>query len=96
MLRISSRNGAGQTTLIVEGKLAGPCVVELEKCWRAATDRGLPGLIVVDLTNVGFVDTTGKQLLTQMYADGIKLCATGLMSKLIIEEIENAQRSHKS
>ena len=34
MLRITACDSSGATRLLVEGKLAGACVGELEKCWR--------------------------------------------------------------
>ena len=88
MLRITTRNIAGDVGLFIEGKLAGPCVGELEKCWRRAVDGEAPLPALVDLTDVSFIDTNGKQLLAQMREHGIKLIANGLMSKLFLDEIE--------
>ena len=91
VLRITSRNIAGDNGdvgLFIEGKLAGPCVGELEKCWRRAVDGELPLPTVIDLTDVSFIDANAKQLLTQMREHGIKLVANGLMSKFFIDEIE--------
>ena len=58
------------TRFVVEGKLAGACTGELEKCWQAATSAGSEGSILVDLTGVTFVDAPGKQLLTRMHERG--------------------------
>lgn len=88
MLRITTRVIAGDVGLFVEGRLAGPCVSELEKCWRRAEAGELPVPTVIDLTEVSFIDSYGKQLLSQMHEHGIKLIANGLMSKFLIEEIE--------
>lgn len=46
-------------------------------------------MLLVDLTNVSFVDDHGKELLTHMHNKGIKLFSTSLMTKCLIEEIEN-------
>jgi anti-anti-sigma regulatory factor len=90
VLRITTRIIAGEVGLFVEGRLAGACVGELEKCWRRAEAGESPVPAVVDLTNVSFIDAHGKQLLIQMRQHGIKLVANGLMSKFVIEEIERA------
>lgn len=90
MLRITTRVIAGDVGLFVEGRLCGPCVSELEKCWRRAVDGESPLPVLVDLTHVSFIDASGKQLLTQMHEHGIKLVADGLMSKFVIDEIEHS------
>ena len=88
MLRITTRVIAGDVGLFVEGRLAGACVGELEKCWRRAVAGEAPVPAVIDLTHVSFIDAYAKQLLAQMHEQGIKLVANGLMSKLVIDEIE--------
>jgi anti-anti-sigma regulatory factor len=88
VLRITTRNIAGDVGLFIEGKLAGPCVSELENCWRRAVAGESPLPSLVDLTDVSFIDANAKQLLAQMHEHGIKLVANGLMSKFFIDEIE--------
>lgn len=89
MLRITTRVIDGDVSLFIEGRLSGPCVAELEKCWQGAVAGQCPLPTLVDLTDVSFIDTNGKQLLSQMHEHGIKLVANGLMSKFIIDEIEH-------
>lgn len=88
MLRITTRTIAGDISLFIEGKLAGPCVGELEKCWQRAVAGESPLPSLIDLTEVSFIDANGRQLLVQMHEYGIKLVANGLMSKFFIDEIE--------
>ena len=90
MLRITTREIAGNFGLFVEGRLCGACVSELEKCWREAIAGEAPLPALIDLTDVSFIDAPAKRLLTQMHAHGIKLVANGLMSKFVVEEIERA------
>jgi len=90
MLRITIHNEAATTRFIVEGKLVGPCVEELKKCWQTVvhTESGLPLLpLLVDLSAMTFVDSKGKALLTEMHCQGARLVAAGLMTQAIIEEI---------
>ena len=45
--------------------------------------------LLVDLTNISFVDEHGKELLARMHNSGIKLFSQSVMTKCLIEEIEN-------
>src|SRR5882672_1473063 len=63
VLRVTTRI---DSRLVVEGRLAGACVGELERCWQAIASRESAESILVDLSSVTFVDAAGKQLLTQM------------------------------
>ena len=87
VIRITTQQESSATRLFLEGKLAGPCVEELDKCWQTCPSDELA--LLVDLTNVSFVDDHGKELLAQMHNTGIKLLSTSLMTKCLIEEIEN-------
>lgn len=90
MLRITIYKEAEATRLIVEGKLAGPWVEELKKCWQENThaETGTPLLpLLVDISAVMFIDREGNALLTEMYRQGVRLTAVGLMSQAIVEEI---------
>jgi hypothetical protein len=90
VLRITTSNNSEITRLIVEGKLAGACIGELEKCWRETASTKSPELIVVDLGSVTFVDAAGKQLLAGMHEQGTRFTAAGLLAKCLIEEIERS------
>jgi anti-anti-sigma regulatory factor len=89
VLRITVQDYHGAKRFIVEGKLAGNCVSELEKCWRTAGAENLDQGILVDLNSVTYIDDAGKQLLRRMYLQGIKLQAKGLLPKCLIAEIEH-------
>src|SRR4030095_2328993 len=86
VLRITTNHTSIETTFVVEGKLAGPCVGELEKCWRAAAGDG-HGPILIDLSSVTFIDTSGKQLLALIYKSGARFVTAGLIAKSVVEEI---------
>ena len=87
MIRITAQQESLVTRLFLEGKLAGPCVDELDKCWQTCLGGEVP--LLVDLTNVSFVDERGKELLARMHNKGIKLFSKSVMTKCLIEEIEN-------
>jgi hypothetical protein len=88
VLRITLRNEAEGKQFVVEGKLAGECVGELEKCWNSLGSDYSPEQVLVDISCVSFIDDHGKQLLAQMHEKGIRIVANRLMPKCIIEEIE--------
>ena len=90
VLRITTCINLEATRLIVEGKLAGACVGELEKCWRETASTKSADLILVDLSSVTFVDASGKQLLAGMHKRGTRFTAAGLLAKCLIEEIERS------
>ena len=75
------------TRLFLEGKLSGPWVNELDKCWQTCPAGEMA--LLVDLTNVSFVDEHGKELLVRMHNQGIRLFSRSVMTKCLIEEIEN-------
>ena len=91
MIRITARDEAETTRIILEGKLAGQCVGELEKCWLTSNQDE----IVVDLTSVSFIDDFGKQLLKRLRRKGIRLVSARLMTRCLIEEIENEASAHE-
>jgi outer membrane protein TolC/anti-anti-sigma regulatory factor len=95
MLRITTKvDEDGNVTLRLEGKLSGPWVRELESCWESIEEKGKN--IVVDLTGVAFIDSTGKCLLAKIHSQGGKLVGTGLMTKSIIEGIAGCGGERKN
>jgi hypothetical protein len=87
VIRITCLNESTTTRLILEGKLAGVCVDELEKCWQHTSLKDLT--LLVDLTSVSFIDDRGKQLLKRMRDHGAQLVSHSLMSKCLIAEISH-------
>jgi hypothetical protein len=87
VLRITTQIDLDATRFLVEGKLAGACVNELENCWRSLS-RKSSAPIFVDLSCVTFIDATGKRLLAMMHSQGAKLTASGLLANCVIKEIE--------
>src|SRR5215813_13380295 len=95
MLRITVHNDKGATRLIIEGRLMGAWVRELESCWRQATAKQPPPRILVELTDVSFVDGEGGELLKRMVASGVELIAVDLLMKALVEEITEGGRKNE-
>ena len=93
MLKITQhRDEASKSvSFMLEGRLAGPWVKELEACWRR-TEVPPKSRAVVDLTGVTFVDADGRALLTNMWREGAEFRAAGCLTKCIVEDYENRPR----
>lgn len=87
MLKITEQSEGGIKSVVLEGKLAGPWVNELEQCWRRAAPADASGRVRVDLCAVTFIDEAGKALLKKMYRAGAELIATGCFNQCICEAI---------
>ncbi len=96
MLRITVNNDNGATHLKIEGRLMGAWVRELESCWRQAMTRQPPPRIIVELTDVSFVDGEGGELLKPMAAQGVDLIAVDLLMKAFVEEITEGGRNYET
>jgi hypothetical protein len=73
MLKITEQrlHPAGPTTLVVEGRLAGPWVDELRS---AAKSQQRP--FALDLAGLSYADEAGVTLLGQLVADGAEVART--------------------
>jgi len=74
----------GRPRVILEGRLEGPEVEELERFWACFVFKQ----VEVDLSGVTFIDADGERLLSAMSLDGAQLIAGGLVNKLLVEAIE--------
>ena len=91
MLMITEEQDEAALTFKLAGALAGDWARELERCWREATGSAAPRQVVIDLTEVAFVDDAGKALLTLMAEAGAELIARDILMKSIVDEIANRE-----
>lgn len=91
MLKITTQTDNGGTVLRLEGKLTSPWTEELAGYWKK-----VPGaqrkMTLVDLTEVTFIDSDGKVLLTRMWRQGATFRAAGCLNTSILEEITEVDR----
>jgi anti-anti-sigma regulatory factor len=75
MLRISSETASeGNATVILklDGQVSGPWVNELRRACAGAKGDGLtPNRLVLDLTELQFIDATGIQLFRELAAQHV-------------------------
>jgi anti-anti-sigma regulatory factor len=89
MLMINEQQREGAVVFKLAGALTGVWADELERCWRNATVSASAPRVLVDLTEVTFVDESGKELLRLMREEGAELIARDILMKSIVEEIAN-------
>ena len=88
MLRITIHDKPRVTSFVIEGKLVGPWVEELEKCWESVLAAEPSSTMLVNLTAVTFIDHEGRELLTRMWRQGVRLLSAGCLINAIVAEIE--------
>lgn len=96
MLRIYIHEQVPVTSFVLEGKLVGPWVEELEKCWESASAAYPAMTMLVDLADVSFMDVDGRALLARMRQKGVRLLSTGVLINAIVAEIEAQERKHSA
>ena len=84
MLKITVLRDETKSTLLLEGKLAGAWVAEVENSWAA--ERVMAKDVLVDLNEVTFVDTEGKALLTKLHEAGATLICKGCLTRAIVAQ----------
>lgn len=88
MLRITTEENGTLTTFRLEGKLKGAWVTELEHCWSYARSTRPETKYLVELSDVDFVDESGRTLLSSMVAQGVTLLTNGnFFVACLVEEI---------
>ena len=92
MLRITTQHETEGLRLVLEGRLAGPWLNELEQSWRTVKNS-MTVRHIVDLTGVTYIEEQGTTLLNRMWQEGAEFIVTGCCNKLLIERI-TGPRSH--
>jgi ABC-type transporter Mla MlaB component len=87
MLRITTDEKTQCRTLRLEGRLEGPWVAVLARCFRSAVGRRRGRQVRIDLNGVTFVDSAGKAQLAEVFAQGAELLGEDIEIKAIVEEI---------
>lgn len=88
MLRIYIHEDQPVATLVLEGKLVGPWVKELERCWEIVFAKHPKKSMLLDLRDVTFIDLEGRALLRTMRRNGVKLLSQGVLIDALIAQIE--------
>lgn len=96
MLKITSLNSAGSRTLVVEGKLVDPWLVELERIWNETGGVRGSQPVLVDLKDVTAISERGERLLLQMMVEGAKFnCCRGVLTRHVVERLVRWCAAHR-
>jgi len=87
MLKITSHKHSDSTTFQLEGRLAGPWVEELKRCWMSAATQAEMHPFSLDLSGVTYVDAAGKELLRAIHREGATLVASGCLMNCLVREL---------
>jgi len=93
MLKISTIDSPAQRRLVLEGKLAGPWVSELKRCWHTAAE-GLEGRkVVIDLRDVTLISEEGENALSALLNEGAKFACEGVLNRHLLKQLQRHCRS---
>jgi anti-anti-sigma regulatory factor len=95
MLKVTTQTDNKATKLVVEGRMVGPWVGELDRCWQTVANTN-PRELLVDLTGVTYIDHEGKALLMRMWQRGAQFRAVGCLTRCIVDEITKPGRGCSS
>lgn len=95
MLRITVIDSGQITTFLLEGRLTGDWVQELERCWISTKIIDPKRKFKIDMSDVEFVDAMGEVLLQRMMEEGAEFEAVNPLMKSIIASVaERAKAEH--
>lgn len=86
MLRVTVVEGRSEMRVVVEGTLGTAGTSELESAWRQAT-QAWRGRIVIDLSGMTSIDSSGQAALLVMICEGARVTARGAFNKYLAKDL---------
>ena len=86
MLRVTVVESRSELKIIVEGKLGATGISELESAWSEAK-QARRGRIVIDLSGMTSIDSSGQTALLGMICEGARLTARGAFNKYLAKDL---------
>lgn len=93
MLRVTVVEGRSELRVVVEGMLGAAGISELESAWRQAK-QAWRGRIVIDLSGMTSIDSSGQAALLVMIREGARLTARGAFNKYLAKDLMG--KAHQS
>ena len=87
MLRITHARTETEQRWTLCGRLTRPWVTELRASWDSRQGEASARMIV-DLSDVTFIDENGEKLLSQMGSDGAEFVAAGVETKHLLKNLK--------
>ncbi|HVA71525.1 MAG TPA: TolC family protein [Candidatus Limnocylindrales bacterium] len=96
MMKVTIEREGTRTRLRVEGKISGPWVDELRRCWESLPVESPEHPIAIELADVSYIDDAGKVLITQMVQAGAEIWAQGCSTAAIVKSIRPGAQRERS
>lgn len=92
MLKITVSQEKQATSFTLAGRLVGPWVEELRRCWQSweQVEGGRGDTCRIDLRETTHVDAEGKALLSEMFRRGATFKTKGCLTRAIVESLATA------
>lgn len=79
MLRITLHESETTVRMVLEGRVAGPWVDELDRVWNETAPRLGAKKLAIDLSDITYADSAGRSILRIIFSQsGAKLVAASL------------------
>jgi hypothetical protein len=93
VLRITINETPTERRWILQGRLVGPWVAEVRTSWKKTYRDDDGRTCIIDLCDVTFIDKGGENLLRSMSKQGLRLVASGLYIKHIVDQLKPKSKS---
>ena len=87
MLRITIHQRGSEVHLVLEGRLEGPLVPELERAFAQERTKAAKRRVVIDLVGLTGLDEAGERSLQRLYQGGATLRYGDVMNGYLVERI---------
>lgn len=88
MLRITHARTETEQRWTLCGQLTRPWVTELRACWEQCREAAAHSRIIVDLSDVTFIDESGEMLLSEMRSEGAEFVAAGVETRDLLKNLK--------
>ena len=90
MLKITVQDSAEGAVLVLEGRLVGPWVAELERVCSEQNALKSAQRLAIDLCELTGMDNAGELLLRELYERGAALRCSDVMNRYLVERMTGA------
>lgn len=95
MLRVNTEKSGDSYRLELHGMLGGEWVRLLDQHWRTLVAAVPSANVLVNLSNVDFIDPDGEQLLRRMADAGVEFVVSGCMNRYVVEQLQPNGRTRQ-
>ena len=89
MLRITHAGTETEQRWTLSGQLTLPWVAELRECWGHGRLGRINSRLIVDLSDVTFIDESGEKLLSEMRREGAEFVAAGVDTRYLLKNLKD-------